>query len=69
VKEMAQDDKRVGLLPPEVKVAIAIDMINSCVGIAADGIRAQYPDISDEELLVKLRERVEWKKRQTPRLR
>jgi hypothetical protein len=55
-------------LKPEEKIAIAIDMTDSCVCICADGIRAQNPDISEEELVEKLRERLEWiKRKQTHR--
>ena len=55
-------------MKPEEKIAIAIDMTDSCVCICADGIRAQNPDISEEELFEKLRERLEWiKRKQTHR--
>jgi hypothetical protein len=50
-------------LKPEEKVAIALDMSDACVRVCADGIRAQYPSISEEELLARLRERLEWGKR------
>jgi hypothetical protein len=55
--------KRVGRLKPEEKLAIAMDMSDACVRICADGIKAQYPAISEEELLEKLRERLKWSKR------
>jgi hypothetical protein len=48
-------------LKPEEKVAV--DMTDACVRVCAAGIRAQYPGISEEELLAKLRERLEWGKR------
>jgi hypothetical protein len=55
--------KRLGRLKPEEKLAIAMDMTDACVRICAAGIEAQYPGISKEELLQKLRERLEWSKR------
>ena len=55
--------ERLGRLPPSVKVEMAIDMTEACVRICADGIRAQNPGITDEEVKEKLRERFEWSKR------
>jgi hypothetical protein len=55
--------ERVGRLPPEVKVMMAIDMTEAMVRVCAEGIKAQYPNISDRELMEKLRERLEWTKR------
>jgi hypothetical protein len=60
---MDKDWERLGRLKPEEKVLIAMDMTDGCVHICADGIRSQYPGISEEELLEKLRERLEWSKR------
>jgi len=60
---MDKNAERLGRLKPEEKVAIAMDMTDACVRICADGIRAQCPGISEEELIVKLRERLEWSKR------
>ena len=59
---MADDSERLGYLKPEQKVLIAIDMTDGCMRVCADGIRQQFPGISDEELLEKLRERLEWAK-------
>ena len=59
---MADDSERLGYLKPEQKVLIAIDMTDGCLRVCADGIRQQFPGISDEELLEKLRERLEWAK-------
>ena len=50
-------------MKPEEKVAMAIEMTDLCVNICAAGIKAQHPDISEEELIAKLRERLEWSKR------
>lgn len=55
--------ERLGRLKPEEKLAICMDMTDACVRICADGIRAQQPGISEEELIAKLRERLEWGKR------
>jgi hypothetical protein len=60
---MDKEAEHLGRLKPEEKVAIAIDMTDFCVRVCADGIRTQYPSISEEELLAKLRERLEWCKR------
>jgi hypothetical protein len=37
-------------------------MTEGCVRICADGIRQQFPGISNEELLEKMRERLQWAK-------
>jgi len=60
---MDESAERLGRLKPEEKVAIAMDMTDACVRICADGIRAQHPGISEEELIEKLRERFGWSKR------
>jgi hypothetical protein len=38
-------------LNPEEKVAIAIDMTDTCIRICADGIKAQHPGIGEEGLI------------------
>jgi len=60
---MDVEAERLGRLKPEEKVAMAIEMTDLCVNICAAGIKAQHPDISEEELIAKLRERLEWSKR------
>jgi len=50
-------------LKPEDRVNLAIGMSDVCIRVCAEGIKAQYPGISDEELIEKLRERFEWSKR------
>jgi len=62
-----KDAERLGRLKPEEKVAIAIDMTDACLQICAAGIRAQNPGIGEEELIEKLRERLEWIKRKQKR--
>ena len=59
---MEDDSYRLGHLKPEQKVLIAMDMTDGCTRVCADGIRQQFPDISEEELIEKLRERLEWAK-------
>jgi hypothetical protein len=65
--EMNQREERLGRLKPEEKVAIAIDMTDACVRVCASGIKERSPDISDEELLSRLRERLELSKRRRVR--
>ena len=55
---------RLRQLKPEEKVNIAIDMTDACVHICTDGIRAQYPTIGEDEILEKLRERIDYAKGQ-----
>jgi hypothetical protein len=54
---------RLGRLKPKEKLAIAMGMTDCCVRVCEAGIKAQYPGISEEELLEKLRERLQWSKR------
>ena len=65
--EMDQNGEQLGRLQPEEKVAIAIDMTDACARVCASGIRDRSPGISDEELLSRLRERLEWSKRRRVR--
>jgi hypothetical protein len=58
-----EDVERLGRLTPEEKVNLAIGMSEVCVRVCAEGIKAQNPGISEEELIEKLRERFEWSKR------
>jgi len=60
---IVSESERLGRLKPEEKVALALDMSDACVRVRADGIRTQHPGISEEELLERLRERLEWAKR------
>jgi len=63
LRDRNKDLERLGRLPGEVKVNMAIEMTEACVRVCAEGIRAQFPGISDKELLEKLRERLVWSKR------
>ena len=58
-----EDVERLGRLKPEAKVAMMMDMTESMVRVCAEGVRAQNPDITEGELIEKLRERIEWSKR------
>ncbi|MEM2995682.1 MAG: hypothetical protein QXI91_06710 [Candidatus Bathyarchaeia archaeon] len=60
---MDEETKRLGRLPPDEKVLMAIDMSDVAVRVCAEGIKSQFPKVSDEELLERLRERLEWSKR------
>lgn len=53
----------MGGLKSEEKVNIAIDMSDVCVRVCAEGIRAEFKGIGDEELLERMRERIAWAKR------
>jgi len=55
--------ERVGRLPSEVKVMMAIDVSDAMVRVCAEGIKAQYPNITEKELIERLRERIDWSKR------
>jgi hypothetical protein len=57
------DSERVGRLPPEAKVNMAIDMTDAIVRVCLEGLRAQNPNMTTEEYMKKLRERFEWAKR------
>jgi len=61
--------ERLGRLPPEERVNLAIGMSNVCVRVCADGVRDQNPGISEEELIERVRERIEWSKRWQKRKR
>jgi hypothetical protein len=63
LRNLDKNAERLGRLKPEDKVKLAIDMTDARVSICAEGIRAQYSGISDEELIDKLRERMNWAKR------
>lgn len=50
-------------LKPDEKVNMAIEMTDACVSFCIEGIRAQHPGVTEEELLKKLRERIDYAKR------
>jgi hypothetical protein len=56
------DWERLGRLPSDVKVLMAIEMSDFALEVCAAGVRAQNPKISNAELLEKLRERLKWSK-------
>jgi len=58
------DSRTLRRLKPEEKVNMAIGMTDFCVSVCAEGIKSQYPGIGEEELLERLRERIEYVKQQ-----
>jgi len=50
-------------LKPEERVNLAIGMSDVCIRVCAEGVRAQYPGISEKELIEKVRERLMFDKR------
>ena len=60
---MSKDADRLGRLKPEEKVMLAIGLSDFVVRVCANGIKAQNPNITERELIEKLRERLEWSKR------
>jgi hypothetical protein len=53
----------LGRLKPSEKVELAIGMCDFVLEVCAEGIRVQFPSISEKEIIEKLRERLEWSKR------
>jgi hypothetical protein len=56
------DWERLGRLPSDVKVLMAIEMSDFALEVCAAGVRAQNPKIGDAELMEELRERLNWSK-------
>lgn len=52
-----------GNLKPERKIAMAIEMSDTCMQICATGIKMNNPNINERLLLKELRKRIEWMKR------
>jgi hypothetical protein len=50
-------------LKSEERVNLAVGMSDVCIRVCAEGIRAQNPGISDEELIERVRERLMFDKR------
>jgi len=55
-------------LTPSEKVDMAISMTDTCVHFCASGIKDQSPNISDEELVERIRERFMFAKRHRSRV-
>ncbi|MDH7564702.1 MAG: hypothetical protein QHH24_07515 [Candidatus Bathyarchaeota archaeon] len=53
----------MGKLKPEEKVDLAVGMSDFVIRVCADGVRAQYPGISEEELIERVRERLQFGRR------
>ena len=57
----------VSRLKPEEKVNLAINMTDVCLRICAEGIRELQPDITEEKLVARVRERIQfagWRRRE-----
>ncbi len=55
--------KRLGSLKPTEKIVLCIDMTDTCIQICAAGIQQQNPNISQEELIEQISQRLAWTKR------
>jgi hypothetical protein len=55
--------ERLGRLEPAAKVNMAVEMTEAMVSVCVEGIKAQNPNMTEEELMERLRERLEWAKR------
>ena len=60
---MSDDLDHIGRLKSNMKIAMCLDMTEACFRTCAAGIRAQNLGITDEELILKLQERIDWMKR------
>lgn len=60
---MDADWDRLGRLKPSEKVALCLDMTETCFRTCAAGIRAQNPELTEEEVIAKIHERIDWIKR------
>ena len=60
---MDKNWKYLGKLKPEEKVNMCVDMTDGCAQVSAEGIRKQFPDLTEEDIIEKVRERLEWSKR------
>ena len=49
-------------LKPEDRVDLAVNMSDVCIQVCAEGVKAQYPNISDEKLIELVRERLVFEK-------
>jgi hypothetical protein len=45
-------------LKREERVDLAVDMSDVCIRVCAEGVKSQYPNISEEELIELVRERL-----------
>ncbi|MEM1552582.1 MAG: hypothetical protein QXH03_07955 [Candidatus Bathyarchaeia archaeon] len=56
-------------LPSEMKFLMAVDMTDFALQVCVAGIKAENPEVGEAELLEKLRERLEWCRRERQRQR
>ncbi len=59
---MDEHVERLRSLKPTEKIALCIDMTDTCIQICAAGIQQRNQNISQEELIVQIRERLAWTK-------
>ena len=59
--------EQLGRLKSSEKIALCLDMTETCFRTCAAGIRAQNPGITEEEVFAKFHERIDWIKRSPPR--
>jgi hypothetical protein len=50
--------ERLGRLEPGVKVNMAVELTEAMVSVCMEGMRAQNPNMTEEELMERLRERL-----------
>jgi len=55
--------ERLGRLEPGVKVNMAVELTEAMASVCMEGMRAQNPNMTEEELKERLRERLGWAKR------
>ncbi|MGB9684454.1 MAG: hypothetical protein ACPL1Z_05955 [Candidatus Bathyarchaeales archaeon] len=49
-------------LKPEERVDLAVNMSDVCIRVCAEGVKDQYPNISEEKLIELVRERLMFEK-------
>jgi hypothetical protein len=49
-------------LTPEERVDLAVNMSDVCIRVCAEGVKSQYPNISEEKLIELVRERLMFEK-------
>ena len=53
----------ISQLSPEDKIRISMEMTEAVMAICADGIRANNPDMTEEEVITELRRRIKRERR------
>jgi hypothetical protein len=57
---LGTDWQELGGLKPNEKVALCLDMTEACFRTCIAGISAQNPDLTEEEIIAKFHERIDW---------